>query len=171
VATPPSAYALPPSRPLPPGVRPGPVFIPALPEAQALVALPADQGTPRRSTARQLCVLLRDRGARRMYAFVACGDVAVVSLPELNVWISPAELTWTYHGEPGTWPASDPAGAADHLARTACPAEAPARLMSPQREAIVHDDRRTAMCLMAALRPVQGWRCWLSGPPWSDLGY
>jgi hypothetical protein len=53
----------------------------------------------------------------------ACGNEAVVSLPEINVWISPGELAWTYHGELGTWPASDPAVAVDHLARLASSAE------------------------------------------------
>jgi hypothetical protein len=71
-----------------------------------------------RNTARQLCLLLRERGVQGMYAN-ACGNVAVVSLPEFNVWISPSELGWTYHGEPDTWPITDPAGAADHLARLA----------------------------------------------------
>jgi hypothetical protein len=54
-----------------------------------------------------------------MYAN-ACGNMAVVSLPHFNVWISPCELAWTYHDESGTWPASDPPGAAEHLARLAC---------------------------------------------------
>jgi hypothetical protein len=83
---------------------------------------PADPCTAPRSTARQLCVLLRGHGVQGLYAF-ACGNVALVSLPEVNIWVTPSELAWTYHDEPNTWPASDPAGAAEHLTRLARSAE------------------------------------------------
>jgi hypothetical protein len=42
---------------------------------------------------------------------------AVVSLPQLTIWITGRALTWTHHGQPGTWPASDPDGAARHITR------------------------------------------------------
>jgi hypothetical protein len=69
-------------------------------------------------------MLLQGHGLRRVYAFVL-GNVAVVSLPEVNVWVSPYTLNWTHHGEPGTWPAGDMSGAADHLASLAHPASLP----------------------------------------------
>lgn len=114
-------YALPPARSLPPGVDPGPGTPPAVSQdpavSRARYTPPDAPGSPGEA-AQELCLLLGQRGVSRVIHKVD-GDRAVVSLPEITVWITSLELSWTHGGAEETWPAGDLAGAAEHLARLA----------------------------------------------------
>lgn len=68
------------------------------------------------NAARQLRVLLAERGVERVY-HSSHGDLAVVSLPGVTVWIGPHHLSWPSAQPPGEWPPDDLPGAADHLAQ------------------------------------------------------
>jgi hypothetical protein len=127
-------------RALPRGVTPWPRATAARPPGPAPASAPA-QFSPR-NTARLLCDQLRMHGLSGLYAFTS-GDLAVVSLPRLTIWITTRTLYWTRHGQTTTWPAADTTTAARHLAQltrtpTATPqprpANQPARPHPPGRK-------------------------------------
>jgi hypothetical protein len=65
-----------------------------------------------------LAGLLARNGLTRIYV-AACPVFAVISVAGLTIWTNGLVLWWTVHGQPGTWPAADPDGAAAHLAQVA----------------------------------------------------
>ena len=108
---------------LPAGVLSGPATIPNRPPAPAPLHSPTTEHTPR-TTACLLCTLLRQNGLTGLYAFTF-GNVAVVSLPHLTVWINPRILYWTHDGKITTWPACDTTGATRQLTRLVQPHSGP----------------------------------------------
>lgn len=66
------------------------------------------------TTARTLQDRLKHHGLPTVYSF-AYHDIAVVSIPQVSIWIRPTTITWTRHGESTTWPVHDPNGAADYI--------------------------------------------------------
>ena len=66
-----------------------------------------------------LAGLLAQHGLTRIYS-TACHLFAVISVGVgLTVWTNGGQLWWTRDGQPRTWPAADPEGAAAHLATLA----------------------------------------------------
>lgn len=64
--------------------------------------------------------LLARHGLTRIYT-AACHLYAVISVTAgLTIWTNGRQLWWDRPGQPGTWPADDPEGAA-HLAGLAAP--------------------------------------------------
>jgi hypothetical protein len=91
---------------------------------------PAPPGTAPSSPghlAATLARLLAQHGLSRIYT-AACHLFAVISVAGLTVWTNGRVLWWTRDGQPCTWPAADPEGAAAHLAGLA----APRRLADPR---------------------------------------
>jgi hypothetical protein len=80
--------------------------------------------TAPRNTARQLVGHLRGHGLTRIYA-AAHDDIAIVSLPEITIWVRPRTLTWTHQGQVIAWLAADTAGAARHLIQLLQPPATP----------------------------------------------
>jgi len=106
VTAPSAAHTLPPACPPPPAGAAPAGAAPPDPPARAL--FPGN-------IARQLRVLLAERGVERVY-HSSHADMAVVSLPGVTVWIGPHTLSWPHAEPPGDWPPGDLQGAADHLA-------------------------------------------------------
>ena len=83
---------------------------------------PAPSGTGASSPghlAAILAGLLAQHGLTRIYS-TACHLFAVISVGVgLTVWTNGGQLWWTRDGQPRTWPAADPEGAAAHLATLA----------------------------------------------------
>jgi len=68
-----------------------------------------------------LARLLTRHGPTRVYV-AACHLYAVISVTAgLTVWTNGRQLWWDQPGQPSTWPATDPEGAAAHLAGLAAP--------------------------------------------------
>lgn len=66
-----------------------------------------------------LAAALRDHGVARMYGAASLA-VGVLSIePGLTIWCDGTRLCWTRDGQRAIWPASDPQGAADELAKLA----------------------------------------------------
>jgi hypothetical protein len=125
MATPASTPTLTQPRPLPPGARPGPITLPP-PGPAHPGPPPAARHLATRGTAAQLCRLLHGHGLTGLYSYVL-GNVAVISLPHLTIWITPRILTWTHDGQKSTWPAHDTTSAARHLAHLTHPGNHQAR--------------------------------------------
>lgn len=85
---------------------------------------PAPPGTAPASPghlAATIARLLAGHGLTRIYT-AACHLYAVISVTiGLTVWTNGGQLWWDHHGQPRTWPAADPEGAAAHLATLAAP--------------------------------------------------
>ena len=73
------------------------------------------------SPAAALAALLARHGLTRTYTAARPG-IAVISVTAgLTAWTNGRQLWWDQPGQPGTWPATDPEGAAAHLAGLAAP--------------------------------------------------
>ena len=104
---------------LPSGVIPGPTTRPTPHQPHHPGNPPPAQPRthqPPAGTARELATLLREQGHTHLYTHAFAGQ-AVISLPQLTIWITARELTWTHNGQPTTWPAHDTHGAAHHITR------------------------------------------------------
>jgi hypothetical protein len=114
-----SPFTVRPARPagLPAGVAPGSVTVPTAPARHPTPA-PAHPGP--RAIARELSQHLQAHGHTRLYTATVPGR-AVVSLPQLTVWVTATTLTWTCHGQLTRWPAHDPGGAAQHITQLTHP--------------------------------------------------
>ncbi|HLH57831.1 MAG TPA: hypothetical protein VKV33_01640 [Streptosporangiaceae bacterium] len=62
-----------------------------------------------------LAAQLRERRVIGLYG-AACHRFGVLSLPDVSVWTNGRVLWWRATGGETTWPAADPAGAAQRLA-------------------------------------------------------
>ncbi|HLI75346.1 MAG TPA: hypothetical protein VKV02_00250, partial [Acidobacteriaceae bacterium] len=106
MTAPAASYALPPTPPLPPGVEPGPVTVPAVSQDPAGARpryVPPDAPGTLGEAAQHLCLLLGLRDVTRVIHNVL-GDRAVVSLPGITVWLTRWELSWICGGVEETWP-------------------------------------------------------------------
>ena len=113
---------------LPRGVVPGPVTLPARRPRAPIMPSPAIRPAIRRprDIVADLAAQLRALGmTARMYA-AADPDRAVLSLPQLTIWVTGRSLYWTHHGQPVTWPAGDTDTAARHITQLTRPSLPPA---------------------------------------------
>jgi hypothetical protein len=97
------------------------VGTPPVPPSPSRFPPPAPPGSGPASpavVAAALAGLLARHGLTRIYT-AACPLFAVISVAGLTIWTNGLVLWWTVRGQPGTWPAADPDGAAAHLAQVA----------------------------------------------------
>ena len=113
---------------LPHGVVPEPATLPARRCRAPIMPSPAARLATRRprDIVADLAARLRALGVTAgMYA-TADPNHAVLSLPQLTIWATGRSLSWTYYGQPVTWPAGDTDTAARHIIQLTRPTLPPA---------------------------------------------
>ncbi|HEY2579428.1 MAG TPA: hypothetical protein VGI74_24220 [Streptosporangiaceae bacterium] len=118
-ATNPPAY-------LPHGVTPGPITRPTTNRLHGQTASPpltTRPPTPHqpKDVISELATHLRNLGITATMYTAADHHRALLSLPHITIWTNGHTLTWTYHGQPTTWPAHDITTAAQVLAQLTHP--------------------------------------------------